>query len=236
MDEQQWLESTGPRPMLQLLWGSKISERKKRLFAIACCRSIWHLLADERSRQAIEVAERYADNQATVKELERAAESACSACRAEGGEEWWEELHLDSPYRASLAAYNIALPMGWWGGVPAFVAPNNIVLEIAANERAAGEAQSALLRDIFGNPFRPLPTLTSALLTANDGLVVLLARAAYDERILPEGHLDNARLAVLTDALEEAGFEDEEMLSHLRKKDAVHVRGCAAVDWILGRS
>jgi hypothetical protein len=52
---------------------------------------------------------------------------------------------------------------------------------------------------------------------------------------LPSGHLDNARLAVLADMLEEAGCRDEEVLGHLRKPDAVHVRGCFVVDLLPGK-
>lgn len=48
--------------------------------------------------------------------------------------------------------------------------------------------------------------------------------------------LDPSRLAVLADALEEAGCTNEDILLHLRQQGAIHVRGCAALDWILGRS
>ena len=65
-------------------------------------------------------------------------------------------------------------------------------------------------------------------------IAALLARAAYEERILPSGHLDPARLAILTDALEEAGRTDEAILSHLRFPGP-HVRGCWALDLILGK-
>jgi hypothetical protein len=99
------------------------------------------------------------------------------------------------------------------------------------------EAQSAhwterqtrcdLLRDIFGNPFRPValgpagPTPT----------VVSLAQAAYNERIMPSGHLDPGRLAVLSDALEEADCPEQAILDHLRGPGP-HVHGCWAVDLV----
>jgi hypothetical protein len=87
-----------------------------------------------------------------------------------------------------------------------------------------------LLRDIFGNPFRPVPPSPSWQSPVVQGL----AQAAYEQRERPVGPLDNARLAVLADALEEAGCEDAVLLGHLRGGGA-HVRGCWAMDLILGR-
>jgi hypothetical protein len=58
--EVEWLACTGPDKMLEFLTG-KASKRKLRLFGAACCRHIWHLLPDERSRRAVEIAELYAD-------------------------------------------------------------------------------------------------------------------------------------------------------------------------------
>jgi hypothetical protein len=65
--------------------------------------------------------------------------------------------------------------------------------------------------------------------------VLNLARSAYEERTLPAGALDAGRLAVLADALEEAGCDDAEVLAHLRGPGP-HVRGCFALDWVLGKS
>ena len=65
--------------------------------------------------------------------------------------------------------------------------------------------------------------------------MVGLAQAAYDERELPSGTLDATRLAVLADALEEAGCPDRTILDHLRGPGP-HVRGCWAVDLLLGKS
>src|SRR5262249_14454351 len=62
---------------------------------------------------------------------------------------------------------------------------------------------SLLLRDVFGTPFRPVP-FDPAWQTPT---VLSLATAAYEERLLPSGHLDPDRLAILADALEDAGCD-----------------------------
>jgi hypothetical protein len=94
-------------------------------------------------------------------------------------------------------------------------------------------AQSALFRDIFGNPFHPV-TVDPSWLAWNGSIVPKLARSAHEERELPGGHLAVGRLAVLADALEEAGCCEPQLLSHLRGQGR-HVRGCWALDLLLGR-
>ncbi|HYT90022.1 MAG TPA: hypothetical protein VEL76_15050, partial [Gemmataceae bacterium] len=84
------------------------------------------------------------------------------------------------------------------------------------------------------NPFQPLPTLLPSLLTWHGGLVAHLAQAAYEERSLPQGTLAPAAVAVLADALEERDLAAETLLTHLRG-NGPHVRGCHAVDALLGR-
>jgi len=94
-----------------------------------------------------------------------------------------------------------------------------------------------LLRDLFGPlPFRPVPPLERPVRAWNDGCILKLATSIYRERSLPEGHLDLQRLAVLADALEEAGVGDADILGHLRQQGAVHVRGCFVLDLLLGKS
>jgi hypothetical protein len=100
--------------------------------------------------------------------------------------------------------------------------------------RAAEAAyQAALFRDIFGNPFRPPPALDAARLGWNGGTVRKLVEAAYTHRTLPGGTLDNARLGVLADALEDAGG-DPELLGHLRGPGQ-HARGCWVIDLLAGK-
>ena len=64
--------------------------------------------------------------------------------------------------------------------------------------------------------------------------VTALAKAAYEDQELPSGRLDNERLGVLADAVEEAGCTDAALLARLRAAHA-HVRGCWALDVVLGK-
>ncbi len=258
MTESEWLKATDPRQMLDWLRQSgKLSKRKVRLFAVACCRRIWSLLEDQTSsRKTLDFAEQYADGLATRVQLhggawgksggawpavqykawhaaqngaEYAAEKAGWAAVAEDDEttkrwhaafhEAWE-VRLESPSEARAAADAAVSDVPGWQ---------------ATRERARkeeGQVQALLLRDIFGPlPARPVMVAPS-LLTCNSGVVVQLACAAYDQRIMPAGHLDPARLAVLADALEEGGCATQELLAHLRSPGP-HVKGCHVVDAIL---
>src|SRR5262245_7292301 len=94
MTEAEWSGCSDPTPMLSFL-GARLSERKRRLFAVACCRRIWHMFVREESRQAVETAERYAEGMGEAKELAAAHNLASLAVR-----ECPEWFHA----RAALAA------------------------------------------------------------------------------------------------------------------------------------
>jgi hypothetical protein len=91
-----------------------------------------------------------------------------------------------------------------------------------------------VLRDIVGNPFALAPVVDPAWLRWSGGTVRMLAEVAYEERQLPEGTLHPPRLPLLADALEDAGCADADLLGHLRGPGP-HVRGCWALDLILGK-
>src|SRR5262249_5055024 len=81
LTEAGWVKASDPQAMLVWLRSAgELSERKGRLFACACVRAgVWHLLADERSRQAVEGAEGYADGEIGREELRRVSADAANA-------------------------------------------------------------------------------------------------------------------------------------------------------------
>jgi hypothetical protein len=225
---------TDPQEMLGFLAG-RASERKLRLFACACVRRAWRLLEDRRGRHAVEVAERYADGQATGEEMA----AARAAVRTAAEDAWAAALDAEDARAVALfaareAAWDTAWYAGWAAARGAAWAAAMVPARGAARAATWDAALVALLRDLFGNPFRPV-SVDPAWLAWQGGTVARLAQAAYDERDLPSGRLDPARLAVLADALEEAGCSDPALLGHLRS-GGEHARGCLAVDALLGKS
>lgn len=85
-------------------------------------------------------------------------------------------------------------------------------------------AQADLLRDIFGNPFKPRRLADSCLTPT----VLRLAEAIYQGRSFD-------RLPSLADMLEEAGCQQTEVLAHLRCGEE-HVKGCWSLDIVRGKS
>jgi hypothetical protein len=236
--EEDWLSCDLPHRMFRLLQG-RVRDRKARLFESACFRRLWHWPEVEKRRWAVEVLERHAEGAADPEEARRAARALREAREfttwVMGG--MWnqvfdegEELHPDALSTAGRTAEAMTIAAGRLALTAAGLGDGRPEEEHRAPEQSA---QCELLRCIVGNPFRPLPTVARSLLTWSDGLVLKLARAAYEARHHPEGNLDTSRLLVLADALE-AGLADAEVLTHLRSAGP-HVRGCWAIDNLLGQ-
>jgi hypothetical protein len=233
MTEQEWLESTKPGPMLGFL-RSRLSARKVRLFGCGFLRLIWQQLdGKEGSQQAVVVAERFADGEATGTELRKAMRTAEATAEA------WSDPALVEPVRQAVDTTSDDawefFERVYYETTEEFAEPD---IESPRSRKLVKERQAArhglyvhLLRDFFGNPFRPI-TLDPTWLTPT---VVSLAQAAYDNLLLPAGALDPDRLAVLADALEEAGCHATDVLGHCRGPGP-HTRGCFVVDALLGKT
>jgi hypothetical protein len=232
MTESEWVNCNEPDRMLDFLL-DRTTERKFRLFACACVRRHADLLKEYKwSGKALEAVERFIDGHLTQDKMNRAASKFDAAV---------EEEDLDEPADSvSTALWHLmnackAIEGAAWAKSKA--AAHCMAIAAAGKERDAGsssweadrnaevQAQVRLLHCIV-NPFHAV-TLTPS------PTVVRLAQAAYDER-LSSGELDPRQLAVLADALEEAGAGGD-LLSHLRGPEA-HVRGCWAVDAVLGEA
>jgi hypothetical protein len=251
--EAEWLACADPTPMLVFL-RSKASDRKLRLFAVACCRRVGQLLTDDRSQRALGTSERFADALAGEKER-KAAQAAVRAARQVVEAAAWAPGAREAPawakeeaVRAAAAAVRAraeeaardavtwAAQAGAWAQeqVRALRGPA-VQASLEVGRRQERRALAALFCDIFGNPFRPSQPLPPAVLAWNDRSITRIAQAIYEDRKLPEGTLDPGRLGILADALLDAGCDEEGLLAHLRGPGP-HARGCWAVDLILGKS
>jgi hypothetical protein len=227
-----------PTPMLEFL-PADVSERRLRHFLVACARRVLPGSPDTDMLQALAVAEQFADGTATRHQLTRARSSLKTNHQARVSR--WHPLystHIRSvpAWHATREAIIRAAREGArccaWSSTRKIHFGKFVGMEYPQEELAA---QASLLRDIFGPlPFRPL-VVSPSLLNWRHGFIPKLAQAAYENRILPSGHLDLARLGVLADALEEAGSSDAELLGHLRGPGP-HTRGCHAIDLLLCRS
>ena len=228
MTEQEWLTCAYPHSLVGFVI-KKTTERKLRLFAVACCQRVKHLVDDEPCRAALEVFERFADREAADAESWAAQQqvanyragvlgpAARKAARAIANAVWihrngtYDVLKQSARALARDPARGISDTAGW-----------------DAATACEQEIQAGLCRDVFGNPFRS-PAFEQTWITP---LVRNLAQAAYNIRIHPARTLDQDRLAVLADALEDAGCNEPAILEHLRGPGP-HVRGCFVIDGLL---
>jgi hypothetical protein len=219
--EAEWLGCSDPQPMLEFLRG-KASDRKLRLFGCACCRRV--LPPGDSRHHGLGLAEDIAEGSPGPAISELSESWQCMLSEGGTAVDW----ALLEPLRDDLAERGLSSEFPSWSAGLAATEPAN---GVGVTEAAELALQSQWLRCIVGPlPFRPV-TPDPAWQTAE---VVGLAQAAYDEREMPAGHLDVARLVILADALEEAGCADPDLLAHLRRPGP-HVRGCWAVDLLLGK-
>ena len=209
MTEAEWLACARPKPMLVFLQ-DQVRSRKLRLFACACCRRlVMPLATDIQLTESLLTAEWFADGEATQDDLEQARETARKM--DQGGD--------DNRSFAWMAVFCATGPR-----IDDYVSTTVVV---SFKEFARWEPEyvshAEIIRDIFGNPFRPV-TFSPTWLTDT---AVSLARGMYESR-------DFSAMPILADAFQDAGCDSADILDHCRS-DGPHVRGCWVVDAVLGK-
>jgi len=224
------------------------TDRKLRLFAVACCRHVERWFVDPCQSRALNILECYADGLATRDELDEVDNVANQIDEGHpalrGGHESEDHAAREAAYSAARAVAQATSNDAPGEGLPTYYhrlydtimhtveaagdgavaldRVNGRVLPTQAEER---KAIAALLRCIFGNPFRPV-AFNPAWRTSD---VLLLAQGIYDERAFD-------RMPILADALQDAGCDNDDILSHCRDANQPHARGCWVVDLVLGKT
>jgi hypothetical protein len=127
--EAEWLAATESMPLLAFP-GAKASDRKRRLFACACCRRFWVLVSDPVWRRAVEMAERYADGSESL-----------AALRAVELRDYRNEARYNPLWSTWPAVANALRPVGSALGAvrAAAIAAHNHALREPTGARAAFE-------------------------------------------------------------------------------------------------
>lgn len=227
MGERVRLACDNPDEMWMLV--ADRSDRKLRLLVVALCRQLWNVFRDQACRNAVEVAERFADGLANEGELYEAHISALDCIDAIRPELYLENAiapdSTGSPMRAQLRAAEAATDAAGWS----HHLHNSYERALDALGEAGDEDSRvcavALFREIYGNRFLHPVTFDPAWRTSD---VMALANGIYAERAFD-------RMPILADALQDAGCDNADILGHMRDAKATHVRGCWALDLILGK-
>jgi hypothetical protein len=236
MTEAEWLAANDPIGLMGFE-GLSATERKLRLFGVACCRHTLAVAPVASLNGAVETAERFADGRATEEELDAAGVIADGVGDCNGNSA--EYLGERGASESSLRLFRAASCAGWavysatcrsdlfWNEIwrlPRLAAEATQCIHSApANSVGVCAVQCDFFRDIFGNPFRPI-TVDRNWLTST---VVALARQMYESR-------DFYPMPILADALQDAGCDNDDILNHCRGSGP-HVRGCWVIDLLLGK-
>ncbi len=217
MTEEEWKVHQGPKHIIKELEKQKtLTSRKTRLFACGCYRLVWDQIHLVSIKLFVELAEARADRQIKQTDLQKYRTPQGKPNRNSADEHLWVFAHaiLEPIVNPSQIAWTTRLAGE----------PNKYNTDIL-NEWEDCPEQANLLRDIFGNPFRPVDFDPEW----QTDTAVALAQTMYDAR-------NFHAMPILADALQDAGCEDAAILDHCRDEHGLHVRGCWVVDLVLGKA
>ena len=221
MTEEEWFAWDNPRLLLEgNSWrpsgvvSAAFTTRRLRLFAVACCRRVQGIWWDSRLIAAVDAAEKSVDARGAVKRwLVPETRQALSKAGA------WLITLEGQLAQAVIAKGALDAATGCCFYSSVLVGGDE---ECRYNERIA---QGPLLRDVVGNPFRPVAFFPEW----RTSTAVAIAQGMYESR-------DFSAMPILADALQDAGCDNDDVLNHCRDANGVHVRGCWVVDHVLGKS
>jgi hypothetical protein len=220
MTEAEWRESDVSSELIDVIH-ARPAERKKRYVLIAICRQLRGLLQDPRTLAAVEASERHAEGLIVAAELETIRDTAAPADDRGLTASWerWVGGKRKTRYARALAA-----KAAWSASGGDLHGALGFAWAVESGQVTQfHQDYSRLLRDIFGNPFRPVDFSPQW----RTDTAVALARQMYDSR-------DFGAMPILADALEDAGCEEGQLLGHCRGVGP-HVRGCWVVDLLLAK-
>ena len=225
MDAESWDKSLDLVKLVRSI-DPQQDDRKLRLFAVACCRRVLTHTTDASAKRLVELIEQLADGKGDPESLRIVWSKVPFYPHAEGAAKQAAALDCAS-WRATIDCYWRAAHQAEEATADTIDEPDSSEVRIRKYEQRGRErsAQLRLLRDIVGNPFRPV-AFSPAWRTDT---AVLLARQMYDSR-------DFSAMPILADALQDAGCDHADILSHCRDANQPHVRGCWVVDLVLGKS
>jgi hypothetical protein len=223
MTETEWLKCNDPIAMMHYL-GADPADRKTLLLVSACIRRHWDILA-EAGREWVKLAEKYAE-QPGPHRLPTPDIFGNDLDPLIFGDHWDGAISFAGEDRAAWDGVSGAIDQLWCAY---YQCDDFDTLRGNAIWEAERREQAIVLRDVFGNPFHSVSNPK-----CHDGIVAN-AREIYEARQMPAGTLDNARLQNMAGDLEETGSTSGDILSHFREQGP-HVRGCWALDLLLGRT
>ncbi|MFO0852370.1 MAG: hypothetical protein U0871_27990 [Gemmataceae bacterium] len=213
MDKDVWDATADTLALLTAAGEQKMSPRKFRLLMAALVRDARGPRLAPVVEQTVSLAERFADG---LVELRQVVNAYVDLDARWAGSELPLVLDPDPGYLTDRALA-VARRLGGWDASDR--------TGDALDEFVRGrDRRNRFVREVFGNPFRKVAVEPKWLTATVHGL----ARAAYQT-----GRFD--ALPLLADALEEVGCDSQPLLDHLRDSAATHIRGCWAVDAILGK-
>ena len=217
MTEEEWLECSDAQQLLSGVPQSQKTDRRIRLFRVACCNQFRRYLTIKEARDAVKIAEGFVEGLVTIEQLRGAYYGGAGRfiTYIQNKKNWKSRRDNQLGERIEWAGYAIDT-----------CSPD--AMDLYPNPDAEPrlflkEVSPSVAREIFGNPFRPITPDTSWLTPT----VLALAQGIYNEKAFD-------RMPILADALQDASCNNEDILNHCRLPGH-HVRGCWVVDLLLNK-